>query len=157
MQNVIWLDGVRQDDRGATMVVKLLNLPDEDPDVRLAWLEKEIAPFGATIEEVASRFGPAPFSSLRTPLFALIARESRRTLGDVPVGSQILANSYNDSRYLRRRGVDVYGIWPFPVDFYQTQGIHGLDERVRLDWFMEGVALTKRIVDGWAFEAHPGR
>ena len=157
MQNVIWLDGVRQDDRGATMVVKLLNLPDENPDLRLAWLQKEIAPLGATIEEVTGKMGPAPFSSLDTPLFALIARESRRTLGDVPVGSQILSNSSNDSRYLRARGINAYGIWPFPVDFYQTQGIHGIDERVRLDWFMEGVALMKRIVSAWAFEAQPGR
>jgi acetylornithine deacetylase/succinyl-diaminopimelate desuccinylase-like protein len=157
MQNVMFLDGVRQDRRGATMIVRMFNLPDEDPDARLAWLQTRIAPFGATIEEVTNRMGPAPLSPLRTPLFALIARESRRTFGNVPVGSQILAASFNDSRYLRGRGVVVYGIWPFPVDFYQTQGIHSIDERVRLDWFMEGVAFMRRIVSAWAFETQPGR
>ena len=45
--------------------------------------------------------------------------------------------------------------WPFRTDFYQTEGIHGIDERVRADWFMDGVALTRRVVRGWAFEPLP--
>jgi len=27
---------------------------------------------------------------------------------------------------------------------------------VRLDWFMEGIALTRGVVEGWAFESEPG-
>lgn len=157
VQNVVWLDGVKEDEHGATMIVKLLNLPDEDPDARLAWLQRQIEPLGAKIEQVVSKSGPAPLSSLQTPLFRLLARESHRHLGNVPVGPEILAASLNDSRYLRGRGVNAYGIWPFPVDFYQTTGIHGIDERVRLDWFMEGIALTRGVVAGWAFEQEPGR
>jgi acetylornithine deacetylase/succinyl-diaminopimelate desuccinylase-like protein len=156
-QNVIWLDGVRTDDRGATMFIRMFNLPEEDPDKRLAWLQAQAAPLGATVDEVISKMGPAPLSPIRTPLFILIARESRRTLGEVPVGPQILAASSNDSRYLRARGVVMYGLWPFPVDFYQAQGIHSADERVRLDWFMDGITLMKRIVTAWAFEQQPGR
>ena len=48
---------------------------------------------------------------------------------------EVLAASYNDSRYLRARGIDAYGLMPFPTDWYQTQGIHATDERVRVDWF----------------------
>jgi acetylornithine deacetylase/succinyl-diaminopimelate desuccinylase-like protein len=154
-QNVIWMDGVREDDKGATMRVTLLNLPDENPDARIVWLRSQIAPLGGTVEEVVSKFGPAPLSSLNTPFFRVIAAESRRALGDVRVGPQILAVSSNDSRYLRARGINAYGIWPFPVDFYQTLGIHSIDERVRLDWFMEGVGLMKGIVTRWAFSPQP--
>ena len=57
----------------------------------------------------------------------------------------------NDSRFLRARGVACYGLWPFPVDYYQTQGIHGVDERIRLDWFMEGISMMKSLVNAYAF------
>ena len=40
--------------------------------------------------------------------------------------------------------------WPFPVGLYQTLGIHRFDERVRLDWFMDGVDLTRRLVSRYA-------
>jgi acetylornithine deacetylase/succinyl-diaminopimelate desuccinylase-like protein len=155
-QNVVWLDGVRQDDRGATMRLVLYNLPDESPDARLEWLRSTISPLGARIDEVLSKSGPAPFSPLDTPLYRLLSREAHRQLGDVRVGPQVLAVSANDSRYLRARGIFAYGIWPFPVDFYQTLGIHGIDERVRLDWFTQGVVLTRSVVKGWAFEPRPG-
>ncbi len=155
-QNVLRQEGVHEDSRGATMRVVLFNLPDENPDARLEWLRSTIAPLGAQIDEVLSKFGPAPFSPLDTPLYRLLTREARRQLGDVRVGPLILAVSGNDSRYLRARGIVAYGIWPFPVNFYQTLGIHGIDERVRLDWFIQGVALTRGVVKGWAFEPQPG-
>ena len=59
------------------------------------------------------------------------------------------------ARYLRARGIAAYGVWPFPVDFYQTEGIHAVDERVRADWFMQGVSLTRRVVRSYAFEPLP--
>ncbi len=157
VQNVIWLDGVREDEHGATMIAKLLDLPDESPDARVAWLQTKIEPWGGRIEQVTERNGPAPFSPLDTPLYRLLQREFQRHLGSVPVGPEILATSSNDSRYLRVRGMIAYGIWPFAVDFYQSTGIHSVNERVRLDWFMNGVALTRNVVAGWAFDRQPGK
>jgi len=152
MQNVVWFGGIRSDQRGATMEVNLYNLPDEDPDRRIAWLQSQIAPYRVGIDQILAKNGPAPLSSRRTPLFALIEREVRRQYGPVSVGPEILAASSNDSRYLRARGLICYGMWPFLVDYYQALGIHSIDERVRLDWFMEGVALMRRLVATYAYE-----
>ncbi|MEK6371492.1 MAG: M20/M25/M40 family metallo-hydrolase [Acidobacteriota bacterium] len=150
-QNAMWLGGVEAGSGGFVMDVNMFNLPDELPEHRIGRLREEVAPFGATVEVVRTS-GPAPFSSRRTPVWALLEREIRREYGaDFPVGSEILAASYNDSRYLRARGIDAYGVWPFPVDFYQTEGIHGVDERIRADWFMQGVSLMRRVVREYAF------
>jgi acetylornithine deacetylase/succinyl-diaminopimelate desuccinylase-like protein len=150
-QNIVWTEPVKSDGRGATMRVILYNLPDENPDKRLAWLAEQIRPYGATIETVVQKSGPAPLSPRNTPLFALLAEEVHRQWGnDMPVGTEVLATAINDSWYLRARGIVCYGFWPFQVDFYQTQAIHGADERVRIDWFQEGVALTRRIVARYA-------
>lgn len=150
MVNNLALRAIVMDERGATMIVTLLNLPDENPDSRIAWLRDRIASTGARIDEVLSKSGPAPLTSSRTPLFALIANEERKQLGDVKIGPRVLAVESNDSRYLRSRGIACYGLWPFPVDFYQTLGIHGIDERVRIDWFLSGIRLMKEIVRRYA-------
>jgi acetylornithine deacetylase/succinyl-diaminopimelate desuccinylase-like protein len=153
-QNMLWPGGIADDARGATMNVALYNLPDEDPDRRLAWLRGFIAPYGAIIEEVLEKNGPAPLTSTHTPFFALLEREIHRQYGDVPVGPYVLVVTSNDSRFLRPKGVACYGMWPFPVDFFQTQGIHSTDERVRLDWFMQGVTLMRHLVHTYAFDSH---
>ena len=151
-QNVIWLSGITTDDKGATMELNLYNLPDEDPDKRIAWLRTTVAPLGATIDEVISKDLPAPITSNRTPLYALIVREAKREYHDASVGTEILAASQNDSRYLRNRGISCYGVWPFEVDYFQTLGIHHSDERIRIDWYMRGIALTRRLVAAYALE-----
>ena len=151
-QNVIWLSSITTDNKGAAMELNLYNLPDEDPDKRIEWLRTTAEPFGATIDEVISKDAPAPITSHHTPLYALIAREAKREYGDVAVGTEILAASSNDSRYLRNRGISCYGLWPFEVDYFQTLGIHGTDERIRIDWFMRGIALTRRLVTAYALE-----
>jgi len=149
-QNVLWATGVSGDAHGATMDVNFFDLPDEDPNRRIAWLKSTVAPYGVTVQEVLERNGPAPLSSPNTPLYALLRRSIERQYGAVPVGVQILANSSNDSRFLRARGILCYGIWPFPVDYYQSLGIHNVDERVRLDWFMQGVELMRGLVHQYA-------
>jgi len=159
MQNVVWAAKIESDARGATMHVSLYNLPDENPDARIAWLRAFAARHGVTIESVLEISGPAPLSSRHTPMFALIAAEAGRQYPGTRTGSEVLAVSYNDSRYLRARGIAAYGLMPFPTDWYQTQGIHAIDERARVDWIGSGVALMGRIVSRFAFEqnASPGQ
>src|SRR5205085_2182397 len=151
-QNVVWPDKPVRDGDAWSMTVYLFNLPDEKPAARVEWLRQEVAPFGVTIGKVKRSMGPAPITSRDTPLFALLLREIRAEYGNVPAGSELLAASFNDSRFLRARGIDCYGIWPFPVDFFQTQGIHGVDERVRTDWFAQGVRMMRKLVAAYAFE-----
>ncbi|HYM62725.1 MAG TPA: M20/M25/M40 family metallo-hydrolase [Thermoanaerobaculia bacterium] len=149
-QNVVWAEGVSPDGHGGyEMMTYLFNLPDEQPDERVAWLERYVAPFGVHVE-VLRKSGPTPLSPEDSPMFALLAQEARHEYGKVPVGSEILSVSYSDSRFIRQRGIACYGLFPFPVDFFQTQGIHGIDERIRLDWFAHGVAMTRRVVARWA-------
>jgi acetylornithine deacetylase/succinyl-diaminopimelate desuccinylase-like protein len=152
-QNVIWPAKIESDARGVTMRVNLYNLPDENPDRRVAWLRGVAARYAVTIEGVPELSGPAPLSSRHTPMFALIAAEARRQYPGTRTGSEVLVAWANDSRYLRARGISAYGLMPFPTDWYQTQGIHSIDERVRVDWFNDGITLLGRITSRFAFES----
>jgi acetylornithine deacetylase/succinyl-diaminopimelate desuccinylase-like protein len=132
------------------MRVNLYNLPDEDPDARIEWLRAFAARYGVTIEEVIDKTGPAPITSTGTPMYALIVAEAKQRYQGTRSGSEILVKESNDSRYLRARGIEAYGLMPFPTDWYQTQGIHGIDERMRVDWFNDGVALLRQITRRFA-------
>lgn len=131
----------------------LINLPDEDPGQAVERFRERFS--GRDVEiQVIRQMGPARISSTDTPFFRLLSENVQAEYGrDVAVGPILLHAGTTDSRYLRGRGVDVYGVWPFPVDFHQSQGIHGVDERVRLDWFMSGVSMMKRLVREYTTES----
>lgn len=148
-QNIVVPRGIRGKTK-LTMRVDLYNLPDEDPDARLKWLEETVAPFGVTIAKVTRKDLPAPLTPEDTELFRVLRREAQQFYPGVGVGTEILNNSTNDSRYLRRRGIHCYGIWPFLVDVSQSSSIHRENERIRLDWFVDGVELMKRVVRAYA-------
>jgi acetylornithine deacetylase/succinyl-diaminopimelate desuccinylase-like protein len=154
-QNVLWPDSVESDARGATMRVNLFNLPDENPEARIEWLRGFAARYEVTIDEVIEKSGPAPVSSRRTPMFALLSAEAKRQYGGVRTGTEVLVAWSNDSRYLRVRGIDAYGLMPFPTDWYQTQGIHSIDERLWADSFKNGIELLRRVTRRFAFESLP--
>jgi acetylornithine deacetylase/succinyl-diaminopimelate desuccinylase-like protein len=151
MNTVFATDVHRTGDGRWAMRVVMRNLPDENPDARLAWLASLAKPFGATLGTIRHKQGPSPLSDQETPLFRLIAAEAKKSF-HVDAGPTVLIYSTTDSRFLRARGLVCYGVQAFPVDYSQTLSIHGVDERVRVDWFAQGVELTRRIVNRFAFE-----
>jgi acetylornithine deacetylase/succinyl-diaminopimelate desuccinylase-like protein len=157
LQNSVWAQRVRRLPDGTfAMEVAMSNLPDEDPERRLQWLTAKAQTLGVRVGPVKRKDGPSPISPDDTPLFGLIAREVRRELGNIPLGPEVLAVSTNDARFLRPRGMICYGLQPFPLDFFQSLTVHRLNERVRLDWYMSGIRITKRLVAAYVFEPAAG-
>jgi hypothetical protein len=149
-QDVVWVRNIRREGSHFAASVYMSNLPDSVPDERIAWLQREIGPFGAKTGAVGRKEGPVPLSSDETPFFGILEREIHREYGPVRVGTEILATSVNESRFLRPRGIICYGFVPFPVDFYQSRAMHGVDERVTIDWFTQGVGVMRRVVLSYA-------
>lgn len=149
-QNTVWAEGIERDGNGWRMHTLLIDLPEADPDERLAWLRERVAPFGVAFGEILRKEGPVPITSDETPFFQLLVREAKRQYG-APAGTEILNRWFNDSRFLRKRGIAAYGIMPFPVDFFQSETIHQNDERVRVDYFEQGVEYLRRVVTEYAF------
>ncbi len=145
-QDIVFADAVRAEGKGFAMTVKMLNLPDTRPADTIASVTSAVRPFGVKVE-VTRVEGPIPLSPIDTPLYRLIVKEAAGSFPGSATGTEILNGTYNDSRFLRQRGIVAYGLQAFPIDFFQSQTIHGFDERVRIAAFQEGVALTTRIVD----------
>ncbi len=49
-----------------------------------------------------------------------------------------MAPAASDARYLRARGVMVYGVFPFPATYEEFMTIHAADERIRIRSLREG-------------------
>ncbi len=130
------------------MTITLLNLPDEQPAKRIAFVEKIVAPFGVKLT-VKTQEGPVPLSPDDTPLFAILKKEGERRY-KVPAGTQIAYRSFTDSRFVRPKGIIAYGVSPYPVDYFQSITIHNANERIRLQAFMEGIAYMRAVVGEWA-------
>lgn len=132
-----------------SMQVTMINLPDVVPDERIAWLAKIVEPSGTRVRDVPVKEGPGVFSSHETPLFRLLADEARRRY-DVQAGVQVLYRSASDSRFLRPRGIQAYGVSPYPVTFFQSTSIHNADESITVGSFQEGVEYLRAVVSAWA-------
>ena len=130
------------------MFTLMVNLPDEDPDARIRWLRDFVERRGITVD-VWKKEGPVRSSSTDTPLFGILANEAKK-LYRVHAGSEILYSSTSDCRFLRARGVNCYGVSPYRADIAQALTIHRPNERIRLDWFMDGVEYMRRAVRTYA-------
>ena len=149
-QTVMNIHAPRRTRRGWEAAVFLLTLPDEDPRSRVESVRRMVEPLG--IRVLIDQIEPAtPLSTHHTPLFGIMAAEASREY-HARVGTVILHGASNDSRFLRRLGIQAYGLLPYPVDWFQTTTIHGINEQIRLDRFMKGVELVRRIVRRWAFD-----
>lgn len=149
LQNTVSVGSPLQTGGRWTMEVTQLNLPDERPDERIAAVGRVVAPYGVRVGEIRRKEGPVPISRWDTPLFEIIKKEAERRYR-TPAGMQILYRSATDSRVLRTHGIISYGVSPFLVDYFQSLTIHGVNERIRLPWFQDGVGFMRKVVAEWA-------
>jgi acetylornithine deacetylase/succinyl-diaminopimelate desuccinylase-like protein len=150
MQNVVTLGGIQEVEGRLGISVVLRNLPDRDSRQEIERVRDIVEPYGVELE-VVREGSLSGISSWDTPFVRHLASAVRQTYGDVGFGPQIPPFGTNDSKYLRPLGIDTYGFWPFPVQLFQTSGIHGIDENLRLDWFLQGVQMTHTLVHGYVF------
>jgi len=148
MQNTLHASAPWPEKVGWSMSVLMSNLPDEDPDARVRWLQAMVAPYRIRVR-VDRKEGPVPSSSTESPLFAILAGEAKELYG-VRAGSEVLYSSVSDCRFLRTRGIACYGVSPFLVELTQSLAIHHANERVRLDWFVNGIEYFTRVVESWS-------
>jgi acetylornithine deacetylase/succinyl-diaminopimelate desuccinylase-like protein len=149
VQHSLWVTGPTRKGDQWSMTVRQANLPDERPEDRIALIERVVQPFGVRLGEVIQKQGPVPLSPDGTPLFAILRQEAERRY-QVQAGLQVLYRSATDARFLRPRGIICYGLSPYPIDFFQSLSIHSANERIRLDYFMDGVGYMRAVMSAWA-------
>jgi len=124
-------------------------LPDRPAEAALEEIRAAL-PTGVDVETLllGEKSPPSPVS---TELFAALRRVMEKSEPGSLAGPLVLAGT-TDSRFFRSRGIVAYGISPFKVNYYDGDSIHGVDERIRVKFFHEGVGLMREIVREFVVE-----
>jgi acetylornithine deacetylase/succinyl-diaminopimelate desuccinylase-like protein len=118
-------------------------LPGTKPDAMLARVREAVGKNGEV--EVILAGEPVTDTPVDSELFRTIASVFTATSPGSSV-APVVSPGTSDSRFFRARGVTAYGIAPFKVNYYDAEGVHGNDERIRARFFSEGVGVMKKIV-----------
>jgi acetylornithine deacetylase/succinyl-diaminopimelate desuccinylase-like protein len=118
------------------LILKLSTLVN-DPEIRFE------------TEQGASE--PAPSSSLESDLYNSITKIAAREFPGAPV-APMLSPTATDASFLRVRGVQTYGLIPFPLSADDINRVHGNDERIQLDQFHKGIEFLYNVVSDFAVE-----
>ena len=106
-----------------------------DPQIRF-----EVEPGGSQ---------PAPSSSVTSDLYDTITRVAGQRFPGTPV-IPYMSTGATDSAFLRARSVQAYGLLPFPLTEEDAARMHGVDERIPLDAFRQGIEFLYSIVSDFA-------
>lgn len=148
-QTSIFGDRITATAGGYEMPVRIYTIPGDRPDRAIETVQHLAAKHGASAELSFTDAG-YPLSPRDTPLFEILASAARTRWPASSVGVEVLTTSSNDCRFLRARDIVCYGVAPFPTDYFQSLGVHGVDERVTIPRFQSGVAYMQTIVNRWA-------
>jgi acetylornithine deacetylase/succinyl-diaminopimelate desuccinylase-like protein len=88
---------------------------------------------------------PSPESPVNTELYETVNRVLRAEAPGSSVAPMVNPGT-SDARFFRAKGMTAYGILPFKVNYYDADGVHGDDERIRGRFFGEGVGVMRRVV-----------
>ena len=118
-------------------------LPTTSPEEFLREAVRAIDDPGVTVTTLFSAKGEP--ASPDTGLYAVAKRVLEARFPGVVV-APVLGPGLSENRVFRSRGIRAYGLLPFRLNHYDVAGIHSVNERMRIDWFEEGVETVKRIV-----------
>jgi len=125
-------------------------LPDEDWAAVLASLRATAAPYEVAVEGSETP-KVSPVSPSDGPFFTL-AHKSVRRLWKGAATVPFMSTGGTDCRRFRLAGAPCYGILPFPLTAEDERRMHGVDERVHVEAFGQGVVylhdLVARLVSG---------
>lgn len=91
----------------------------------------------------------APASALDSDLYKTISQVAQREFPGAAV-VPYMSTGATDSMPLRLRGVQAYGLLPFPLTAEDHARMHADDERIPLDSFRKGIEFLMQVVDGFA-------
>lgn len=134
----------------AEATVNFRILPGDTPESVKAYVERTIADDRVTVE-FSGGFGdaPSPVSSVTSDAFVLIRDTIRATAQDPDlVVAPYLVVGATDSRYFQGIADDVYRFLPTRLGPKDLDRIHGTDERISRDNYLEAVRFYYALVKG---------
>ena len=127
----------------AQAIVNCRMLPDDDPENVLSVLKSALADDQISVTKTYTGF-TAPMSPLREDIAGPVNQISASMWPGVSV-TPIMSTGATDGKYLRIKGIPVYGISGMFGDIDDVRA-HGRDERIGVREFADGVEFMYRFI-----------
>ena len=150
LRNTISITGLKGSDKTnvippvATAAIDVRLLPGQDPAAFLGELTRVVGDTAVTLRPQGPNW-PATESPIETEMFRAITQVAHARHPNALVTTLMLPG-FTDSHYFRRLGIASYGLGPFPLTQGESRGVHGNDERVRVDALRFGVRFYYDVV-----------
>jgi len=150
LRNTISITGLKGSDKTnvippvATAAIDVRLLPGQDPATFLAELTRVVGDTAVTVRPQGPNW-PATESPIETEMFRAITAVAHARHPNALVTTLMLPG-FTDSHYFRRMDIASYGLGPFPLTQGESRGVHGNDERVRIDALRFGVRFYYDVV-----------
>lgn len=143
--------GVRQNviPAEARAVLNIRLLPGDMVEPLIAKFQRLVNDPEITFEVEPGQGEATPSSSTNSDLFNAIGLAAAYAFAGAPAVPYMHTGA-TDSMYLRLRGVQAYGLMPFPLTDEDYARMHGDDERLPVDSFRKGVEFIYGIVNNFA-------
>lgn len=128
--------------------------PGIDPTSYLQGIQKDAARLGIKVNHSFSG-GLTSASPYPTPLTELLRRVTQAHYPGVPFGPVPTFSAYTTSVYLRQKGFPTYGYSTIPMNITDAVRRHGVNERIYIRDFVNGVALFEDVVEEFALAGPP--
>ena len=150
LRNTLSITGLKGSDKTnvippvATAAIDVRLLPGQDPAAFLAELTRVVGDTAVTLRPQGPNW-PATESPIETEMFRAITAVAHARHPNALVTTLMLPG-FTDSHYFRRIGIASYGLGPFPLTQGESRGVHGNDERVRVDALRFGLRFYYDVV-----------
>lgn len=118
-------------------------------------VRSRVAPFGFTVEDVAS-YEPSPVSPSEGPMWQLLETSVKATYGDHVVVAPYVNNGGTDARSYTGIAENVYRFSPFAMTIPERDSLHAVDERLSVAAFVDGVRFYRVLIAGLTEERMDG-
>ncbi|MCX6254684.1 MAG: M20/M25/M40 family metallo-hydrolase, partial [Bacteroidia bacterium] len=133
----------------AQAIINCRMLPDDSPENVMSVLKAIMADSRISVTCLYSSF-LAPLSPLRDDVMGPVGQITSAMWPGVVV-TPVMSTGATDGKYLRRKGIPVYGVSGMFGDMYDVRA-HGKDERIGVKEFYDGVEFMYRFIKALSSE-----
>lgn len=130
----------------AVATVNVRILPGETRDTVLAHIRRAVADDQVQVELVAGD-DPSVVSPAAGPAWELLERTVAAVYPDALTTPYLMLGA-TDARHFTAISDHVYRFSPFEMSGAERSGLHGMNERIRVATFLQGIRFYRALIDG---------
>lgn len=123
--------------------------PRDNPEKIINFVKDLIGNENIEVKKVSSGTLASSVSDWETEGYRAISNSVREVYGDIIVAPGLMVGG-SDSKHYAKAAKNSYRFNPFPLSANELSGLHGIDERIKKDDFLNGIRSYIKIIQSGA-------